>query len=178
MTEERIALMKEIIESDEPSFIRWDGFLIAEVDGVPAAGLSGYETKLKSGEVYSQLLLEGMKRRGWTETAIDEYHKRSYGVLAVWPDLHDVENHWVVEWVATRPEYRRRGLVNQLLLRVLDIGREKGYKKAQVSLMIENAPARRAYEKLGFSEYNTITSPLLSKLHLKTTGILNLRMSL
>jgi hypothetical protein len=30
--------MKEIIESDEPSFIRWDGFLIAEVDGVPAAG--------------------------------------------------------------------------------------------------------------------------------------------
>jgi RimJ/RimL family protein N-acetyltransferase len=57
-------------------------------------------------------------------------------------------------------------------------GREKGYKKAQVSLMIENAPARRAYEKLGFSEYNTITSPLLSKLHLKTTGILNLRMSL
>ncbi len=37
--EERIALMKEIIESDEPSFIRWDGFLIAEVDGVPAAGM-------------------------------------------------------------------------------------------------------------------------------------------
>jgi hypothetical protein len=31
--------MKEIIESDEPSFIRWDGFLIAEVDGVPAAGM-------------------------------------------------------------------------------------------------------------------------------------------
>jgi len=175
--EERIMLLSQVIASDEPSFMRWDGFLIAEVDGVPAAGLSGYETKHKSGQVFDQLVQQGLLRCGWTESQLALLKKRNYDILSVWPDLDDAENHWVVEWVATKPEYRRRGLVNQLLLRILDIGREKGYKKAQVSAMIENKPAIRAYEKLGFSEYNTVTSPLLAK-HLKASGILNLRMDL
>jgi ribosomal protein S18 acetylase RimI-like enzyme len=125
-------------------------------------------------------------------------------------DITDVDKHWVVEWVATRPEYRRRGLVNQLLTRVLDIGmlshtrkrtrthrhthrprlrlrlrltlnertgREKGYKRAQVSIVVGNDAALRAYEKQGFSEYSTITSPLISR-HMNTAGVINLRMDL
>jgi ribosomal protein S18 acetylase RimI-like enzyme len=57
---------------------------------------------------------------------------------------------WVVEHVATRPEYRRRGVINALLDAILDRGREQGFKLAQVSVYIGNTAAERAYMKAGF----------------------------
>jgi len=62
----------------------------------------------------------------------------------------DREGVWIVEFVATLPEYRRHGLVNGLLLAMLDRGRERGYRGAQISVLIGNTPAERAYEKVGF----------------------------
>jgi ribosomal protein S18 acetylase RimI-like enzyme len=52
--------------------------------------------------------------------------------------------------VATRPEFRRRGLVESLLGTVLATGRTRGYSRAQISILVGNTPAQRAYEKQGF----------------------------
>src|SRR5262245_19753839 len=37
-----LALLERMAIQPEPSFCRWERFLVAEVDGHPAAGLSGY----------------------------------------------------------------------------------------------------------------------------------------
>ena len=57
---------------------------------------------------------------------------------------------WVVDSVATLPTFRRKGIVNRLLDDILDIGRDKGFHQAQISIYIGNIPAQRAYEKHGF----------------------------
>ena len=45
---------------------------------------------------------------------------------------------------------RRRGLVDALLHQLLGHGRERGFEYAQISVLIGNERARRAYIKAGF----------------------------
>jgi hypothetical protein len=40
-----LAFLERMAAQSEPSFCHWDGFLVAEVDGSPAAGLRGYTTR-------------------------------------------------------------------------------------------------------------------------------------
>jgi len=57
---------------------------------------------------------------------------------------------WIVEWVATRPRFRGRGLIRRLLDEILQIGRNEGFTRSQIGYMLGNDPAVRAYEKVGF----------------------------
>jgi len=57
---------------------------------------------------------------------------------------------WVIENVATRPEMRRKGLVDALLHQLLGHGRERVFEYVQISVFIENERARSAYVKAGF----------------------------
>lgn len=61
-----------------------------------------------------------------------------------------VKGAWVIDSVATLPAFRRKGIVDRLLDNVLDLGREKGYRQAQLSIYMGNTPAQRAYEKRRF----------------------------
>jgi len=72
--------------------------------------------------------------------------------LAAFMTCHSdfMEGVWVIEQVATLPEYRRLGVITGLLQAVLDRGRDNGFGLAQVSFYIGNTPAQRAYEKAGF----------------------------
>ena len=65
------------------------------------------------------------------------------------PDQPD--DAWIVEWVATRPEHRGKGLVRALLPAVIDLGRRRGHRKFQIGVLIGNTPAQRAYEGAGFA---------------------------
>jgi len=40
--------------------------------------------------------------------------------------------------------------VNRLLQTILDTGRKKGHRIAQIDVMIRNTPAQNSYEKAGF----------------------------
>jgi ribosomal protein S18 acetylase RimI-like enzyme len=57
---------------------------------------------------------------------------------------------WIIEWVATLPPFRRRGLVDGLLHRVLDEGRRRRRGRAQIMVIDGNVSAQRAYERVGF----------------------------
>jgi ribosomal protein S18 acetylase RimI-like enzyme len=57
----------------------------------------------------------------------------------------------VVESVATLPEYRRRGLTDSLMREILEIGRARGHRIAQLTILIGNVAAQSAYEKAGFT---------------------------
>ena len=57
---------------------------------------------------------------------------------------------WIVEWVATRAEFRGRGLIRRLLDEILQLGRDQAFRRAQIGYMLGNDPAVRAYAKVGF----------------------------
>ena len=130
-----------------PHLFHYCCYLIAEADGRPAAGLGGYDPKIYGYEALYQAMPEVFKKLG--HSAPDpEANKRAERVLCCMPE--DTEVAWIIDSVATLPEYRRKGLVDRLLVAILDKGRQEGFKKAQISIYIGNQPAQRAYEKHGF----------------------------
>ena len=56
-----------------------------------------------------------------------------------------------VEDVIIDPEYRGKGLAFSLLKEVLQVAREKNLSRVELNVLSENYPARRLYEKLGFT---------------------------
>ena len=52
--------------------------------------------------------------------------------------------------MATRPEFRGKGLIRYLLDEILQVGRDEAFTRAQIGYMLGNEPAIRAYEKVGF----------------------------
>jgi ribosomal protein S18 acetylase RimI-like enzyme len=77
--------------------------------------------------------------------------ERAGAFLLVMPQVQG--DPWVVEWVATAPEFRRRGLVDRLMAEILDRGRARGKNEGHISVLIGNDGAQRAYEKNGFVPY-------------------------
>jgi translation initiation factor 4G len=133
-------------------------FVIAELDGQPAAALSGYDPVAHGVDVLMPTLLDLFTDLGWTDADVDALLQRHAAVItpvmAVPPT-----GAWVVESVATAPEYRRRGLIDHLLPVILDRGRRGGHTVAQISVLIGNEPARRAYVKHGFRPESEGRSP-------------------
>lgn len=82
------------------------------------------------------------------------------GIMAAWQESggasimlcspEHVPGAWIVEHVATRPEFRRQGLVDRLLASALEKGRTLGATVADIGVLIGNDGAQRAYEKAGF----------------------------
>ena len=88
-----------------------------------------------------------------THDRLDRGRRASVGARSapVWTCTFDtLEGAWVVESVATLPEYRRRGLVDSLMSNILEMGRARGHRLAQLTILIGNTAAQRAYEKAGF----------------------------
>jgi len=56
-----------------------------------------------------------------------------------------------VEDVIIDPAYRGKGLAFTLLNEVLQVAREKNLSRVELNALSENYPARRLYEKLGFT---------------------------
>ena len=52
--------------------------------------------------------------------------------------------------MATHPEFRRRGLVHELLTAAMDVGRDRGHVESQIMVLIGNTPAQCAYERAGY----------------------------
>jgi translation initiation factor 4G len=144
-----LALLERMAAQDVPSFCRWQNFLVAEVDGVPAAGLSGYRTNDPGMENPDPAIVAAARDvLGWRSEHLRAADLRLLDFLTCVsvppPDT------WAVEWVATRPEFRRHGLAYDLLRAVLDAGRRRGLMRSQILVLIGNTPARCAYERAGF----------------------------
>ncbi len=123
-------------------------FVIAEADGRPAAALCGYFES----ECGTEAIREGMAQANAVVGRSEEEHalgwQRAGSIVKVAPE--HAPGAWIVEHVATAPEFRRRGLVDRLLVRILDEGRLRGATIADIGVLIGNDAAQRAYEKAGF----------------------------
>src|SRR5664279_2003980 len=54
--------------------------------------------------------------------------------------------------IVTDPEFRQQGIGTQLMLHLLQWGKQNGAHSAFLQVMTDNSPALRLYEKLGFRE--------------------------
>jgi len=172
------ALHDVVLCASESGSWHWSGFIVAEVDGKLAAGLSGYDSRIKTVDGYNASLRAALvERRGWSEEQWDEYLRRRAIITTVICrcDHNDDKGWWVVDFVATLPEFRGLGLMHRLLLDILQEGRNHGLTRSKLLMVVGNTSAQRAYEKVGFTEVplsNTVGDlrPCLIREHIDSTS--------
>jgi len=144
---ERRQFLSALLQA-RPSWCHHAVFRIAEVRGEAAAALAAYPVSGGDLSPPEEILPEVARAEGWSEARLSA----AFGAMA--PFLGCVPREdpeaWAVEWVATDPDFRRRGLVTGLLDQVLEDGRRHGHRVAQLLILLGNTPAQRAYEKVGF----------------------------
>jgi ribosomal protein S18 acetylase RimI-like enzyme len=140
--------LETLATTETPHWAHYSGFLVAEVDGKPAAALCGYFDEERGMHALQKGALEADMRL--ERTAEDS----RAGFQGIAPILHVMPDHdpgtWIIENVATDPVHRRRGLVDELLADILQHGRDRGATRADIGVMIGNDAAQRANEKVGF----------------------------
>jgi translation initiation factor 4G len=134
--------------TDAIHFGHYSTFLVAEVAGVPAAGMCGYFEDTH-GNIMAGMM-EAYQKLNYSQDDIAANLTKAGSIAQVMPDHGDV-HPWIVEHVATKPEFRRQGLVDRLIAATLDRGRELGATTADIGVFIDNDPAQNAYEKAGFA---------------------------
>ena len=148
--------LTRLVTTDTPSWWRYDRWLVAEIDGAPAAGLAAFGAGAFAGS--EAAMTEALGGVGWNADQIGQVWLRGAYVFSCTspPDDHEA---WVIENVACRPEHRGKGLVGALIARALEQGRRQGFSEAQISFVIGNEPAERAYAKAGFEPFEERRHP-------------------
>jgi translation initiation factor 4G len=143
-------VLARLVLTRAASWWRYDRFLVAEVDGRPAAALSGFGARDYEGS--EAALEEATAQLGWSKDDLVAVWARGAYVFSCTTggESESEGEAWTIENVATVPQYRGRGLAGQLIEAVLRRGRERGFTDAQISFLIGNQPAERAYAKAGF----------------------------
>ena len=145
---ECLAFLEHLAQTRIRSWYHYSAFIIAELDGRAVAAMCGYADTKSTGVSTFTAVLEASRTAGWSDAEFHAMTERTKPVLTCISD--PAPDAWIIENVATLPEFRRRGLVDRLLKEELEIGRGKGHRIGQISVMIGNTPAQRAYEKAGF----------------------------
>lgn len=122
-------------------------FVIAEIDGVPAAAGCFYPDSSPY-MVSREAMAEASDAMGISKTEQQEQWPRGRFMMSATTGEDDC---WTIENVATWPDYRGRGVARALVAHILDEMRGKGTpKRAQISILIGNASAEAAYRACGF----------------------------
>ena len=127
-----------------------------DIDGTPVAGLGGYDPAFLGTSALWQALPEVFSKLG-SAIAGMPYIKQSPKIISCIPD--SVEGTWVIDSVASVQRFRRKGIVSKLLKEIMEKGRRKGFKIAQINIYIGNVAAQRLYEKHGFKVTDEIRDP-------------------
>jgi translation initiation factor 4G len=145
--EECLAFLQLIAVTKIPHLFHYSCYLVAEVGGAAAGGLGGYDPRYLGYQRLRKAILEVVQKSG--QRRIDpEAEKRSARISGCISDA--MEGAWVIDSVATFPQFRRQGIASMLLEKILKKGRKLGFHRAQINMYIGNTPAQRVYEKLGF----------------------------
>ncbi len=151
----------QIAVSEEPHWNQYESFYVAEVDGEPAAGLCGADPTTHGLAAFQPVLMRVAAALGIDTDDPRAIEGRTTAIMSITPDY--VDGAWIVENVACRPEFRRRGLIDQLLRHALAAGRERGLRVGQLSVFIDNIPASAAYQRVGFEFDEELRSDVIER---------------
>ena len=132
-------------------------FLVAEVDGKPVAALEGFDPASNGLWTIMEHAARVANKMGLTEKDMAAGQQGLVAYMTCYPDF--AEGAWVIEHVATLPEYRHMGVISKLLEAILNKGRQQGFRLAQVDCYIGNTPAELAYKKAGFKYHDEKRHP-------------------
>jgi len=127
-----------------PSWWHVSQFIIAEVDGMPAAALCALPvagTDAAAGGAIKEVA-------GETGQIAREIFRRGAYIENCWLPADDAD--WLIEHVASLPARRGCGHVQALIAHALAAGKAAGYARASIPFLIGNEPAERCYAKAGF----------------------------
>jgi ribosomal protein S18 acetylase RimI-like enzyme len=141
--------LRRLAIAEPRSLYHWSSYVVAEINGEHAAALCGFEPRDGGWATAGEAISNVQRDLGWTDAQAAASYQR---VAPVWATCMppDAEADFVVENVATRPAYRRRGLADILLDVITRDAIRRGCRLAQVTTYIGNDAARSAYEKAGF----------------------------
>jgi translation initiation factor 4G len=145
----KLRYLEALATTEQLHWVHYSTFLVAEVDGRPASALCAYIEEELGGPTLRAAGIEANQKIGRTEEEGAAGFQRAMSIMNVVPE--HVPGAWIVENVATLPEFRRQGLVDRLMEEILERGRKRGVIVADISVFIGNDPAQRAYEKCGFA---------------------------
>jgi len=145
---ERTRVLAQLAGGSEPSWCHHTAFQIAEADGVAGSALCAFEPTAIGDVTLARPMGAALQALGWPRERIGALATVFDPYLRCFPAMP--AGTWIVENVGTRPELRRKGLLARLLDRALEMGRERRIATAQISCLIGNDAAQRAYEGAGF----------------------------
>jgi ribosomal protein S18 acetylase RimI-like enzyme len=146
--DENRSFLSHLTVTGEPHLFHHSFYHIAEVDREQAAALGGYDPKTSGYSALREAMPETIRESGRNDLD-QESLDRMARVLPCIPE--SLEEAWIIDSVATLPEYRGLGLAGELLESILERGRQLGFLLAQINIYIGNTPAQRLYEKHGFT---------------------------
>ena len=142
---ECLAFMARLAVASHRSWYHVAHFLVAEVDGAPAAALCAMPA---SGTVVAaRAAIEEVA----AATGIDAAGIIRRGAYARNCWVQGGEGDWLIEHVATDRAHRGGGLMHPLIGCALADGMAAGYSRASISFVIGNHAAERCYTKAGFA---------------------------
>lgn len=119
-----LEFLTQLAQTPTISICHYSRFLLAMDDtGLPAAGMACAYGKDGYGEVFQRAFGETVKYFGWNETQLKNARERVKTHFECYPAV-EPEN-WIIEWVACKPEHRKKGLVDRLLKACYRKRREK-----------------------------------------------------
>ena len=143
-----LRMLGALAATPEPHFMSHRIFLVSEVDGQPAAALSGYFDEENGTHTLAPHTAAAWAAAGMTEAEVNERMPAALTMMSVLPS-HE-PRAWIVEHVATHPDFRRQGHIDRLMEAILQRGRDRGATVADIGVFIGNERAQKAYEKAGF----------------------------
>jgi translation initiation factor 4G len=159
---EIVAFCAGVLQSDIISWAHYSSYLVAEVDGQPAAALCGYDPNERGIPVLLQAFDATMQAHNWSAAERASVTARLEQIAPHFPP--DIPDAWVIESVATLPAFRRQGLTEALLHQILGAGRVHGHPVAQLTTLMGNTPAQKVYEKVGFTVAREVEHPIFAEL--------------
>jgi len=123
-------------------------FIVAEVEGEPAASLCALPAAGTDAPARAAIQ-EVARAIGMSATDLMAIFRRGAYARNCW--VQGGEGEWLIEHVATLPQYRGRGLVQALIEHALAAGKAAGFSRASISFLIGNEAAERSYARAGFT---------------------------
>jgi GNAT superfamily N-acetyltransferase len=144
---ECVAFVEHIATAPTPSWWHTSQFLIAEIEGKPAAALCAMPA---AGTVAAAraAIEQAADKGGLNKAELAAIFRRGAYTAGCW--VQGGDGDWLVEHVAALPAYRGRGLVQALIGHALAAGKAAGFARASISFLIGNEAAERCYAKAGF----------------------------
>ena len=142
-----LAFVRRIATAQRQSWWHVSQFIIAELEGEPAAALCALPaagTRAAARSAIEEVAAE----RGLDASELSAIWRRGAYAANCW--VQGGDGDWLLEHVAALPSHRGRGLVQALIDRALVAGKAAGFKRASISFLIGNEAAERCYAKAGF----------------------------